>query len=137
MKTEKKRLVKDIEALCRKIIYIRDKGKCQKCGKPVSGKNAHTSHVIPKSHGNYLRFDITNLKLLCFHCHINWWHKNPLESAEWFKSKFPERWEYLQLNKEKTIKMTLDDYDKLKTAMQNMVYEMVERRGNDTQGISN
>lgn len=33
---------------------------------------------------------------MCYHCHINWWHKNPIESGEWFKSTFPDRWEYLQ-----------------------------------------
>lgn len=27
---------------------------------------------------------------------MNWWHKSPMEAAEWFKAKFPERWEKLQ-----------------------------------------
>ena len=41
-------------------------------------------------------FDPLNQKVLCFHCHINIWHKNPVESGEWFVNKFPERWEYLK-----------------------------------------
>lgn len=28
-------------------------------------------------------------------CHLNWWHKNPIEAAEWFKETYPDR--YLKL----------------------------------------
>jgi hypothetical protein len=31
------------------------------------------------------------MKVLCYHCHLNWWHKNPIEAGRWFESKFPER----------------------------------------------
>ena len=126
MKTEKKKLLKDIEGLCKQIIYIRDKGVCQKCGKPVSGQNAHTSHVIPKSHGLALRFDHTNLKLLCFHCHMNWWHKNPIEAGEWFKEKFPDRWQYLQRRKNDIVKISVDDYRGMKNAMTKYLKELKE-----------
>ena len=126
MVKQNKLLKKNIERLCKEIIYIRDGGKCQKCGKPVSGKNAHTSHVIPKSHGNGLRFDLLNLKLLCFHCHINWWHKNPLEAAEWFKSKYPKRWEYLEKNKEHMVKLTISDFQ--------IIYEVLEKHLEELSG---
>jgi hypothetical protein len=33
------------------------------------------------------------------HDHLNWWHKNPLEATEWFKTRFPERYAYLQANR--------------------------------------
>lgn len=74
----------------------RDGWICQHCGKKVEGLNAHGSHVIPVSASQLLRFDIQNIKCLCYHCHINWWHKNPLEASKWFEEKFPERYKYLQ-----------------------------------------
>ena len=111
--TDRKKLMDKLDKLCREIIIIRDENKCQKCGKYVEKKNAHCSHVIPRSHGNKLRWDLWNLKLLCFHCHINWWHKNPCDSGEWFKSKFPKRWEYLEANKNIVRKYTIDDLKEL------------------------
>ena len=83
-------------AMARKVIYLRDHGQCQHCYKRVEGANAHTSHVLPKSVGGGVRYDLLNLKLLCYHCHINWWHKSPAESGEWFRTNFPERWQYIE-----------------------------------------
>jgi len=127
-KNKKKQIINRLDALCRQIVLIRDDYKCQKCGKHVEGKAAHTSHVIPKSHGFNLRFDLNNLKILCFHHHINWWHKNPVESGEWFKNKFPERWEYLEQNKNKIIKRTLDDYKELEIYLRNKLNEIREEQ---------
>jgi len=36
------------------------------------------------------------MKVMCYHCHINWWHKNPIEAGKWFESKFPERLKELE-----------------------------------------
>jgi len=91
-----KAIVKKLDKAVADIVCKRDKNICQKCGKYVEGRGCHVSHVIPRSKGNRLRWDIINLKVLCFHCHINWWHKNPVESGEWFKKKFPKRWAYLK-----------------------------------------
>ena len=93
------KLRKACDKLVKEIVSIRDKDECQKCGERVYGSNRHRSHVIPVSAGNKLAFDPLNLKILCYHHHINWWHKNPLEAQEWFKEKFPTRYEYLQANK--------------------------------------
>lgn len=30
---------------------------------------------------------------------MNWWHKNPLEACAWFEEKFPERREWLRVQK--------------------------------------
>ena len=83
-------------AIAKKVVYLRDHGQCQHCFKRVEGTNAHTSHVIPKSVGAGVRYILDNLKLLCFHCHINWWHKNPCESGDWFREIFPDRWKRLE-----------------------------------------
>jgi hypothetical protein len=52
--------------------------------------------VYPKSTHGALKYILINLKLLCYHCHMNWWHKNPIEAAEWFTEHWPERREQLQ-----------------------------------------
>ena len=98
-KLTRKVLIKKLDELIKTKAKIRDKYICQRCGKKVEGSNAHGSHVIPVSAGNKLRWDIQNIKTLCYHCHINWWHKNPVEAGEWFKIKFMNRWLYLQANR--------------------------------------
>lgn len=78
-------------------VKIRDNHTCQKCDKQVDGKSCQGSHVIPMSscRNNALAFDPMNIKVLCAYCHKYFWHSNPIESAEWFKEKFPERAKYL------------------------------------------
>ncbi len=83
-------------AMAKKVIALRDHGQCQHCFKRAESNNGHTSHVLPKSVGNGVRYDLLNLKLLCYHCHINWWHKNPFESGKWFRDTFPERLEHIE-----------------------------------------
>ena len=94
-------------------IKARDKYTCQRCLKVGTGQNIHASHIIPTSKGNALRWDLNNAIALCFHCHINWWHKNPLEASEWFKEHFPQKWQYLQAHKEDIKKFTIDDLKEL------------------------
>jgi len=98
-----KSLEKKLWDLTKEYVFARDRSRCQKCGKKVSGSNRHPSHVFSKKNYKYLRYDPLNLKTLCFHCHINWWHLNPVESGLWFKNTFPERYVYLLRNKHKTI----------------------------------
>lgn len=94
-----KKIKRECMELVKEIVSIRDKDVCQKCGEGVYGSNRHRSHVIPVSAGNKLAFDPLNMKILCYHDHMNWWHKNPTEAGEWFKEKFPERYEYLMANR--------------------------------------
>lgn len=95
-KTERNRLMEKLDELSKAVVKARDGYNCVKCGKAVQGSDRHASHVIPVSAGNKLRWDPLNMKVLCHHCHLSWWHKNPMDAAEWFESKYPERWEYLQ-----------------------------------------
>lgn len=98
-KVSRSKIIKKLDELIKTQAKIRDKYTCQKCGKKLEGSNAHGSHVIPVSAGNKLRWDIQNIKTLCYHCHLNWWHKNPVEAGHWFTFQFPDRWEYLQANR--------------------------------------
>ena len=123
-KKPRQKMIKKLDALCIEVIRLRDEFVCQKCHKRVEKTNAHCSHVIPRSKGNALRWDLLNLKLLCYHDHINWWHKNPVESGEWFKATFPVRWEYLQqeLAKHHGLRQWRDD------ELENLYKELLEKK---------
>lgn len=95
-KTEKKKLWEKLLQLAKKLVYRRDKDTCQHCLKVVSWSNRHASHVIPVSRDGRLKYDILNMKVLCYHCHLNRRHKHPIEAGERFTKKFPERREYLE-----------------------------------------
>lgn len=94
--TERRKLKIELEKLVKDFVRNRDEHICQRCSQRCEGMNCHASHVIPVSRDGRLAFDPLNLKVLCFHDHINWWHKHPAESGPWFIATFPERWEYLQ-----------------------------------------
>lgn len=113
MKTKRKKIIDKLDELVKTNVKKRDNYTCQKCFKRVSGSNAHASHVIPVSRGNALRWDMQNIKTLCFHCHINWWHKHPTESGEWFKKTFPDRWAYLEKRKYQMVKYSVIDLEEL------------------------
>jgi len=103
-KTERQKLVKKLDEIVVKIVKVRDKHLCQYCHKLVEGSNAHCSHVIPRSRGMIYRWDLNNLKLLCYHHHINWWHKDPVEAGKWFREAFPERMAYLDALRDNPLK---------------------------------
>lgn len=88
-------LKKKLEKLVKDYVKKRDNYTCQRCGLVLEGVNCHASHVIPVSRSGYLQFDPMNMKVLCYHDHINWWHKHPIEAGKWYTDTFPERWEYL------------------------------------------
>lgn len=96
MKTDKRKIKDKLDKVVKDIVKIRDESTCQHCFKIVSGSDCHGSHVIPVSRDGRLAFDPLNIKVLCYHCHLNWWHKHPVESGDWFTKTFPERWEYLE-----------------------------------------
>ena len=115
-KTERKKLIDKLDELSKDVVRQRDGNTCQHCKKWVEGSNRHVSHVIPVSQGNKLRWDPLNMKVLCYHCHINWWHKNPMRASEWFQMTFPDRWAYLQAN-EGIVKFTISDLEELAASL--------------------
>lgn len=77
-KTEVAKLKDKLWDLCKAIIrkqYEREDGTwtCYTCENHISTPgNAHTSHFIPDAAcGAYLRYDLRNLRVTCFHCNIN------------------------------------------------------------------
>lgn len=110
-KSKRKKLIDKLDKIVMEIVRIRDKWTCQWCGKHVKGSNAHCSHVIPRSRGNHLRWDLQNVKLLCFHCHVNTWHKDPNRGSAWFRRTFPERYDYLELERYTDEKFSIADLE--------------------------
>ncbi len=117
-KTERQKIITDLDKLCREIILLRDEGKCQKCGKVGN----QVSHVVPRNYYG-LRWDLINLWLSCVGCHIYWWHKNILEAAEWFEAKWPVRWDYLQTTP-RLRKWTVNELKELKAELKQNFKEL-------------
>lgn len=95
---------------------VRSRGVCDHCGR--QGVTYDWSHVISRSNKT-LRWDIFNALCLCFQCHKFFWHEQPLLAAEWFRSKYPSRYEYLLLAKNIIVKRTEEDYKNLYRAIIN------------------
>ncbi len=85
--------IKKLDKLLKEVVFARDK-YCVRCGK--TDKLA-PSHIYPKGRYTRLRHDSDNVLTLCYGCHICWWHRNPIEAAEWFKEKYPDRYKKLKL----------------------------------------
>lgn len=103
MSKDVSKLKKKLMELVKKHAKQRDGYIDQRSGELLEGSNAHASHVIPVSQGNRLAFDPRNIKTLSYHNHINWWHKNPTVSGQWYKDKFPENWDYLESHMEDKV----------------------------------
>ncbi len=71
---------------------IRARGACERCGKTSSLQDAH---IIGRAKSLAIRWDEENHLCLCVRCHLYWWHKQPLEAAQWFEEKWPGRYEKL------------------------------------------
>ncbi len=77
-RTQSKRLL----ALAKQVVILRDGYRCLRCGKTLKGLNL--SHLYPEGQYPRMKYNPDNLILLCFKCHLQWWHKNPIEAAEWY-----------------------------------------------------
>jgi hypothetical protein len=70
--------VKELDALCREVVFKRDDSQCRRCGKPA----VDWSHVYSRRY-KWLRWDLDNSCAMCKGCHL-WWHHKPIESAAWW-----------------------------------------------------
>jgi 5-methylcytosine-specific restriction endonuclease McrA len=80
---ERRATAKELDALCREVVFLRDGGKCRKCGR--SDGLMDWAHVYSR------RFRVTrwlpaNSMVLCRTHHL-WWHQSPTEAIEWWKSQ--------------------------------------------------
>jgi len=67
-------------------------GHCEWCGRSTNLQGAHV--LSAGAHPN-MSADPENIICLCYHCHLSVWHKDPVEAARWFESKWPGRYDLL------------------------------------------
>ena len=112
-KREKRKLKKEFKSKlskCKNKIIERDNYHCQKCNKDLSSQMKHVHHIVSlqsvkRMHPELLE-DTLNGILLCSYCHKfapDSPHQGGFEFVEFFKNKFPDRYEYL-INKLKSKK---------------------------------
>lgn len=63
----KKRQPKEIWAITRERIWLRDNQKCIKCNKELSLKECHIDHIVSGKTGTN---EDSNLRTLCIKCHV-------------------------------------------------------------------
>lgn len=121
-KTLRKQLITKLDKLSKDVVRKRDGNICQRCGKWVEGSNRQCSHVIPVSAGSRLRWEPLNMKVLCYHCHLSWWHKNPMRAKDWFEQQFPDRWVFLdEQDKLGSKKFSLTELEELVESLTNQL----------------
>ena len=92
----KKKLNDENVELAKLIAKVRDKYTCQHCWKTARQTSIHASHIINEARDHRLASDPYNIKALCYNCHINRRHKNPIEASQRFNEKRPWRYDELQ-----------------------------------------
>lgn len=96
---------KQLDAMCRDLVFLRDANRCRRCGK-TRGK-LDWSHVYAKGAHPWLRWDLDNSKVLCAQCHMNWWHGHPEDAMKWWEHEIgTEAMQALRLRAAKPRKAT-------------------------------
>lgn len=90
--SKKGSLRKELDALCRAVVFARDGHRCVKCG---DEKRLQWCHVYSR-HFVSMRWDPDNSFCGCSGCHL-WWHHRPLDASRWFEQLYPERAKRLAL----------------------------------------
>lgn len=107
MRSEKAKLEKENDKLWSLIIRKKANFTCQMCGTKTDRLEAH--HIFSRRH-ILLRWDTRNGVGLCYYCHLQRAHREPVEFAEWIKKKIGARL-YNKLKKlsQQVAKLTKDD----------------------------
>lgn len=82
-RSERRASVRELDALCREVVFLRDGNKCRKCGR--------TNGLLDWAHVYSRRFKVTRWALLgsmvlCRGCHL-WWHQSPTEAVAWWREQ--------------------------------------------------
>lgn len=94
-------------------LLVRSREVCDASDMGTCGGPLQHAHVISRRNET-LRYDILNALSMCYKHHIHVWHTSPLEAMEWFKNKYPERYNYLMSNRHKlTKKRSVEDYQQV------------------------
>ena len=81
VRTARKTSIKELDRMCRAVVFARDRGTCRKCGMPAKD----WSHVFTRGIHN-VRWDLDGSFASCKGCHLRW-HARPTEAKEWWESE--------------------------------------------------
>ena len=81
-KASSQAIKKECARLCRDIVFRRAGHKCERSG-ATSG--LQWAHIYPRRY-RHLIYDPDNGMCLSVMQHLFWWHRNPIEAAEWIAS---------------------------------------------------
>lgn len=101
--TPRNTLVRELDRLCRQVVFERDRNTCRWCkAKPATD----WAHVMSRRY-HALRWDLDNSFAACKGCHLKW-HHQPVEAVEWWKSEIGEsRYEALRIRLKTRRKLDL------------------------------
>lgn len=113
-----KPLKRKLKKLCSDLTYKREKGICMWCKKKIqSRRGAHAHHIFAKSLSNpYGHYNLDNLVLLCYRCHIFRLKSEIFEYTKWLESYLTEHdltYPKLREMYRKPVKLTYEDYEYL------------------------
>jgi len=132
-KSEKMR--KRCVTLAKKIVCLKQGEKCEYCGRTKKqGWRMHGSHIYPEGVYKSMSASTKNIHCLCARCHIGgfWknantpsWHEDPVTFIDFFKKKYPARYEELKQRSQKSIQLSIEYWEKklieLKKEYENIV----------------
>ena len=87
MKTNKD-LLKECKQVYRQLLLAKWGNKCLRCSKL---SHLQISHIYPVGKYRKLELDPDNALPLCDACHLWFFHKNPLDAADWIKQTVPKK----------------------------------------------
>lgn len=98
---------------------VRKQGFCLRCYKT---ENIQCSHIHSRRKMS-VRWDLLNAFCLCAGCHKFWWHKHPIDAAEFAKQKLGEFKYNELLNRANSIKKwTLEEMQELYKVLEKELY---------------
>jgi 5-methylcytosine-specific restriction endonuclease McrA len=73
----------ELKRLRAQACFKRDGGRCLKCG--ATG-GLSPSHIYPQGRYSRMKWELDNVKTLCWACHLTFWHGQPMLSRDWIKT---------------------------------------------------
>ena len=70
------------DKIFRQVILKERPNICEHCLKN-DNRMVYVAHILPKIQWPRLRYQRSNVLLLCYWCHKQWAHLNPVEFTEW------------------------------------------------------
>ncbi len=87
--SERRKLEIECDRLTKILVHNRDGWKC--LVDPNHNGVIQCCHILPKGKYPLLRFSLENLLTMCWRCHMEWAHKDPIGFVKWIDARWPDR----------------------------------------------